>query len=106
MSILREEGKERIIMAWSDGVRNRKFRLLGHIIRCNPRDPMYRITFQEGILQPNIPGARRVGRPRTSWVQSVKEAAWSTFSDRPFSNADEDNQEIMDRACFREAPFG
>ena len=104
--LLRAEGKERNILAWSEEVRMRQIRLLGHIIRADPRDPMRRVTFQDGVLQPNIPGARRVGRPRKPWLLAVKEVVWQRISEHPFGSTVEENHQIEDRALLLEPPFG
>jgi hypothetical protein len=104
--LLKDEGKEREIKSWSEDIKHRQINLLGHLIRADARDPMRLITFQHGILQPNIPGARRVGRPRIPWLNIVKEAAWGKISDEPFCNTEEQNTGLEDRALFREPPFG
>ena len=105
-SLLKEEGKDREIRAWSDDIKTRQVKLLGHLIRADARDPMRLITFQHGILQPNTPGARRVGRPRIPWLHTVKESAWGMVSDEPYCNLNEQNTALEDRAVFREFPFG
>ena len=42
----------------------KKKKLLGHIIRADPRDPMRQVLFLHNSLIPRTEHARRVGKPR------------------------------------------
>ena len=54
--------------------KNRKLKLLGHILRSNPQDPMRQVLFEPHTFVPRIE-YRRPGKPRLSWLQETfKEA--------------------------------
>ena len=54
----------------------KKLQLLGHIIRCNNKDPLRQVTFADHRLTPLKPALRRVGRPRDKWVDDALRKAW------------------------------
>ena len=45
-----------------------KIRLLGHILRAPPLDPMRGVLFESGTFTPRIEHTRRVGKPRAHWL--------------------------------------
>ena len=48
--------------------KNSTLRLLGHIIRSDPQDPMRQVLFLPNSLIPRTEHARRVGKPRAHWL--------------------------------------
>ena len=59
----------------------RKLNLFKQIIRSEERNPLKVLTFQKETLKPTFvtarPGTkRRVGKPRTKWVETALEAIW------------------------------
>ena len=59
--------KPKQIVKLSDYVMNQQNKLLGHVIRADPLDPMKQRTINNDLQIPGI-YKRRVGRPRLSWV--------------------------------------
>ena len=45
-----------------------KIRLLGHIFRSSPPDPMREVLFETGTFFLRIERTRRVGKPRAHWL--------------------------------------
>ena len=59
--------KPKQIVKLSDYVMNQQNKLLGHVIRADPLDPMKQPTINNTLQIPGI-YKRRVGRPRLGWV--------------------------------------
>jgi hypothetical protein len=56
----------------------KRVKLLGHIIR-HPDSPMFRNTFMNGSLMPNIPRLKRAGRPRLHWAEETMKQSWRYY---------------------------
>ena len=58
----------------SEIIKDKKIKLLEHIMRCDERDPLFQCTFTN-VGTYNVYGRRRVGRPRGHWTETpVSEA--------------------------------
>jgi len=63
------------ILKFTEMWKRLKFKLLGHLLRADYRDPLHQITFKSILKEPRLPIKRRVGRPRDQWiVETMKEA--------------------------------
>ena len=56
-------------------LKERRLKLLGHIIRPEEDDPLKEVTFNRDTMEVKSVGLRRVGRPKTHWIHTVMEAA-------------------------------
>ena len=107
-----DETKTKIIPL-TETIKQRKQRLLGHVIRAghrDPRDPMYQVTFENSSLQPRTTACRRVGKPRHKWHTDTMQSAWEAMNanserERPYTGDDRQREEIKQRAIARQTPF-
>ena len=60
---------------------NTKFKLLGHLLRAAPGDPMREVTFEKDTIHPRLVKQRRPGRPRDHWLLSTMTEAWDEIVD-------------------------
>lgn len=86
-----------------------RIKLLGHIIRAPPHDPLKQATFGPHTLHPNPPLKRRRGRPRTWWLDSTIEYLEAVV-EAPLSDWESDEQDlfraaVINMATERTAPF-
>ena len=56
--------------------RERRLKLLGHLIRAKEDDPLKEVTFNPDTMEIKAVGCRRVGRPKTHWIHTVMRTAW------------------------------
>jgi hypothetical protein len=63
---------ERRIKFFSEYHKERKAKLLGHILRTDNADPLRQITFQDGTAYSKDYGKKRVGKPRQNWIHQTK----------------------------------
>ena len=63
-------------------------KLLGHIIRTSNEDPLRQATLKPNTARPHVPEVRRVGRPRTHWVESTMDHVWETLEDMRIQQKD------------------
>ena len=96
---------------FSDTWRNRKVKLLGHIIRSHRYDPLRQVIFEKGTLVPRIEHTRRVGKPRANWLLETYKDAHTLSSlagEFDMSCADNRNKinELADTrlGCFQQGP--
>lgn len=91
-----------------DTWKRNKLKLLGHILRASPADPLSQITFGNDYLLPRPVLKRRAGRPRADWVLCTFQDAFKAIHG-PMALLEEDNvpqfQSIKDRALARQDPF-
>ena len=57
-------------------VKERRLKLLGHVIRAKEEDPMKEVTFNPNTMEIKAVGFKRVGRPKTHWIHTVMKEAW------------------------------
>ena len=76
----RQEGTlKKVIVPMSEVVVDRAIKDLGEIIWLPDDDPRRQVTLSEGEmgeLVPNLPECRRVGRPRTNWIETIMGRIW------------------------------
>ena len=63
---------------FSESWMKRKLKLLGHILRSNPDDPLRQVLFEYNSFTPRIE-YRRPGRPRLSWLMQSFSDAFATL---------------------------
>ena len=101
------EGEDGIILPLSDILRDKRRKLLGHIIR-KPRDhPQHQATFAARTLLPQQVEHRRVGRPRAAWTYETMKDCWLRHNEHiPFEIQNREHREQIKIWAFnREAPF-
>ena len=79
------------IMLLTEYILDSSCKLLGHIIRATNSDPLRQPTLRPGSARPHVPEVRRVGRPRTHWVESTMEHVWDTLEDMRLQEDDVEN---------------
>ena len=62
----------RKIQRFSDFHKDRKAKLLGHILRTDNEDPLRQISFQNTSAYRVEYGKERVGKPRQNWIHQTK----------------------------------
>ena len=66
------QGDQRQFEVFSQSYLHRKSKLLGHVLRAGPEDPMRQISFQPySAVRPQY-GRKRVGRPKQNWLHYAK----------------------------------
>ena len=90
---------------WSQIVKVKRIRLLGHIIREGPDAPTFFAIFDDDTLTTKQPYVRRVGRPRPSWADTTMEDAWYCGSDAYYEGSVEQREIIKAAAEGRLPPF-
>ena len=66
------QGDQRQFEIFSQSYLHRKSKLLGHVFRAGPEDPMRQISFQPySAVRPQY-GRKRVGRPKQNWLHYAK----------------------------------
>ena len=68
-------------------IKNRKCKLMGHLIRQNkrnPKDPMVQVTFEGKNIKPRTPAYRRVGRPKLQWTEETLAESWNRIKKKVF----------------------
>ena len=65
----------RPIQRFSDTWKKQLLKLLGHLLRTKPEDPMHQVCFEGNTKQPRDIPKRRVGRPREHWLYNTLELA-------------------------------
>ena len=85
--------KPKQIVKLSDYVMNQQNKLLGHVIRADPLDPMKQPTINNTLQIPGI-YKRRVGRPRLGWVS--ENCKW-IYKKQFHENYDEHNPEHVQK---------
>ena len=58
-------------------LKERRFKLLGHVIRAEAEDPLKEVTFNRDTMEIKTIGWKRVGRPKTHWIHTVMREAWN-----------------------------
>ena len=101
------EGHHKYIRPLSEVLKEKRRKLLGHIIRRPHDHPQHQATFATRTLIPRTTERRRVGRPRAAWTYETMKDSWKTRNgDIPF---DIENREtrttILEWAINREDPF-
>ena len=93
------------ILPVSSYVQKRKLTLLGHILRRNGDDPLFKVSFDQNYI-PKTAHTRRVGHPKQKWINTQMANAWSII--QPGSEYTQTNQQtetIKDNAINYNAPF-
>ena len=60
--------------------------VLGYIIRSDANDPLRHVTLENENLKPLTPALKRVGRPRSKWIETTTKEAWKRISNVDFAN--------------------
>ena len=60
----------------TETLRERRLKLLGHVIRAKEDYPMKEVTFNPNTMEVKAVGFKRVGRPKTHWIHTVMKEAW------------------------------
>ena len=66
------QGDQRQFELFSQSYLHRKSKLLGHVLRAGPSDPMRQISFQPNSAVRPLYGKKRVGRPKQNWLHYAK----------------------------------
>ena len=78
--VLEEElGNHKQIEKYSDAYKNRKLKLLAHIIRADNEDPMRQVALKQGSIKDKNVGKRRVGKSKLDWVHEGRTSAWKAI---------------------------
>lgn len=56
-----------------------RVKLLAHIIRTDPEDPIKLISFKPNSIEHNVPDKRRVGRPKLNWIFETKKYIFENY---------------------------
>ena len=97
----RNEHKE--VQKFSTTYKQRREKLLGHIIRTGDGDPLRQVTLQEGLARPVNWGKRRNGHPREKWTQSTMKGLWKKHRHlAPKQNARRPNKRRKFKASGRQ----
>ena len=81
---------EKEVTLLTEYILNSACKLLGHIIRTSNEDPLRQATLKPNSARPHAPEVRRVGRPRTHWVESTMDHIWETVEDMRLQEDDID----------------
>ena len=102
---LKEAKKAETIIPWSQVLRHRRIRYLGHVLRSGANSLIYNCFLdQHGDLRQL--DKWRVGRPRTHWAEQVIQEAWeATGCEDPFDWTTEQMAILHSAAEARVAPF-
>ena len=110
-AILTEKNPQaKLLVPLSQVIKERKMKLLGHIIRIpDPKDPMVLAAIDENLDSIEIE-LKRVGKPRFLWTNETMEHAWDFMEQHeahPTTYKAEDAQkfEIVKKAIDRAPPF-
>lgn len=84
----------------------RKLKLVGHILRTNPDDPLRQVLFEYNSYTPRIEH-RRPGKPRTSWLpQSFKDAFGMLGRNEEYDSNNREHQNfVITNAINRQSIF-
>ena len=52
-------------------------RLLAHILRANPTDPLVQVTLKSDRIMPRKPTKTRIGRPKADWIIETQKDAFN-----------------------------
>jgi len=66
------QGDQREFELFSQSCLHRKSKLLGHVLRAGPEDPMRQISFQPNNAIRVPYGRKQVGRPKQNWLHYAK----------------------------------
>ena len=102
---LAEEARGKAVPLFSFIYKYARIKLLGHIIRAGPEDPLRMVTFDEGIAPPPY-RKYRVGRPRYNWLEEVyRDLAHIIPMEYSLEPGSEFLQLVEELATGREGPF-
>ena len=93
---------------FSDTWRKAKCRLLGHILRARPSDPLAQATLKTDGITPRTPSRKRPGRPRADWLTETYKDAFHLITDAWHLFNISDAQQLLDikqAAINRFGPF-
>ena len=74
----------------------RKFKLLGHLLRAAPEDPLHQVVFRDQNKKPRIVEDRRSGRPREDWLWETMDDAFDLITNNQYIRYDEENPEHLE----------
>ena len=102
---LRQAKRAETIIPWSQVLKQRRIRYLGHVLRSGENSLVYDCFLDEhGELRQL--DKWRVGRPRTHWAEQVFQEAWeATGCEDPFDWTPEQIAIMLSAAMTRVAPF-
>ena len=102
---LRLAKRTEIIIPWSQVLKQRRIRYLGHVLRSGEHSLVYDCFLDEHGA-PRQLDKWRVGRPRTHWAEQVFQEAWeATGCEDPFDWTPEQVAILLSAALTRVAPF-
>ena len=83
--MLSEDNKK--IKLISEMLKDKRKRLLGHVMRCENSDPLYQVTFKDegGYKQFDH---KRVGRPRGHWAEETMKETMEWMEGAEFDKED------------------
>ena len=87
----------------SEIIKDKKIKLLEHIMRCDLRDPLYQCTFTDFGTY-NVYGRRRVGRPRGHCGESAMNMAMLEKQGMEFDRDDAGHYLYLFCEAFNRAP--
>ena len=83
----------------SQMLEDRKVRLLGHILRCDERDPLIAVTLDSDYKRLMF-DKRRVGRPRNHWTEMTMNSAYQKVYDCTFEVNDDTHRLMLITAAL------
>ena len=86
-------------------IHNKILTRLGQIITSDANDPLRQVTFENDNLKPLTPALKRVGRPRSKWIETTTKEAWKIMSDVDFTNSEAQRTQIEMQAISKTIPF-
>ncbi len=78
--------KLKTIETMEDTLAKRRIKLLGHIIRAQPMDPVRLSTLKMHTPDPVYINDRRVGGPRKHWTEETFELCWNKHCKKDNNN--------------------
>lgn len=97
-----KEGDNRVIRRFSEFHRDRKAKLLGHVLRTNNQDPLRQISFQADSAERVFYGKKRVGKPRQNWIHQTCKHIYEDVLHKASYNAQRaQNCQVLEQAIAR-----
>ena len=81
------------VKLFSDYHKDKKIRLLGHVIRANQSDPLRQVSFMPGTINPLPTEGKRAGHPKQDWLFETKRLVWHKILEHPLTEPFTDNHE-------------
>ena len=95
----------RVFTSWSDTLRVKRLKFLGHVTRAGPGAPIYDAIFADDTLRMWVPAIRRAGLPRQTSAEQAMTEAWHAWTNIFYEHHEAHRLIVKARALAREPPF-